>query len=134
MEPASTPRLPRSTVMSMRAAVAGSALVVSCASLQSCLFSPISERILEPDPARRTVRFESDAGLEQFQRTVVRCYRNGAAVRSQSEFAIPFVLHTESREVLSENAYYNEQVAKADVDGDGVLSDAECRAYAGSKS
>lgn len=119
--------------MSIRSAFATLAVAASCAFLTSCLFSNRSERVVEPDAARRTVQFQSDAGLEQFQRTVSRAYRKGDGVRSESEVAIPFVLHSESREMLSENAYFNEQVVKADMDGDGVLSDAECRAYASAK-
>jgi len=76
------------------------------------------------------VDFESEEALSTFQRTVRQRYEAGGGVVEKSGFAIPFVIATGERRVLSENAFYNGEVAKADADGDGKISDAEARAYA----
>jgi hypothetical protein len=106
--------------------VAGTALI-----LPGCLFTSHSDRVIEPGAARQTVKFESGTGLAQFQAAVEKRFKAGEAVHSESDFAIPFVIHAETRETLSENAFYNDQITKADVDGDGLISDDESRAYAG---
>ena len=107
------------------------ALIVAITSVMvpSCLFSSTSDTIVHPDAERRTTRFENDEALIAFQATVHRRYERGKGVKSSSSFAIPFVVHSESRQVLSENAFYNEQVTKADVDGDGAITLIEARAY-----
>jgi hypothetical protein len=49
----------------------------------------------------------------------------------RSFFGIPFIIGASSHSVLSENAYFNAQVKRADLNDDGTISDAEARAYAG---
>ena len=96
-----------------------------------CLINAEGERVVRNNEARRTVQFESDTGLEQFQQTVRMRGSWASRYQGESSFGIPFIIGVEQRRVISENAFYNDQVSAADVNGDGVLSDAEVRAYSG---
>ena len=98
--------------------------------LPGCLFNSKSDTIVEPDAPRQAVTFESDAGMHRFHDAVQRRYHS-EKVESSSEFAIPFLLDVESRRITSENAYWNAQVKKADIDQNGIISDAESHTYNG---
>src|SRR5436189_199191 len=80
---------------------------------------------------RRDPWYHGDAGRPN-PRLPVDSQRHeaGGGVVGTSGFAIPFVVADGEKRVLSENAYYNGEVAKADANGDGKISDAEARAYA----
>jgi hypothetical protein len=95
-----------------------------------CLINSGSEKVVDSDAKRLKVDFESEEALTTFQRAVRERYEAGGGVVSKSGFAIPFVIAAGERRVLSENAYYNGEVAKADANGDGKIADAEARAYA----
>jgi hypothetical protein len=95
-----------------------------------CLINSGSEKVVESDAKRLKVDFETEDGLSTFQRTVRQRYEAGGGVVSKTGFAIPFVIATGEKRVLSENAFYNGEVAKADANGDSKISDAEARAYA----
>lgn len=115
----------------MRTRILTNALIVVISSVMApgCLINSSSETIVQPDAERCTVDFESDDALSIFQAKVQRRYEHGKGLKSTSSFAIPFVIHTKNRRVLSENAFYNLQVAKADVDGNGMITLAEARVY-----
>jgi hypothetical protein len=97
-----------------------------------CLINSASEEVIEPDAPRTSVQFESEKGMGAFQKEAENRYRSGGGERGSGAFAIPFVIAVSEKRVLSENAFYNTQVRKADVNGDGAISDAEARVYAGS--
>lgn len=106
--------------------------VTAAVSLAStgCLINSGTEKVVEPDAKRMKVEFESEEALMSFQKTVRQRYQAGGGVVSSTGFAIPFVIAAGEKQVLSENAFYNGEVAKADVNDDGVISDVEARAYA----
>jgi hypothetical protein len=106
------------------------AAVFLCLGGVGCLINSGSEKVVESDAKRLKVDFETEDGLSTFQRTVRQRYEAGGGVVGTSGFAIPFVVAVGEKRVLSENAYYNGEVAKADANGDGKISDAEARAYA----
>jgi len=106
-------------------------LVVCAVAGGGCLINSASEKVIEPDAPRTTVRFESEKGMAAFQKESEKRYRAGGGERGSGAFAIPFVIAVAEKRVLSENAFYNTQVLKADVNGDGTISDAEARVYAG---
>ena len=95
-----------------------------------CLINSGSEQVVDADAKRVAVEFESEQGLTDFQKTVRSRYAAGGGVVSKSGLAIPFVIAAGNKKVLSENAFYNAEVEKADVNGDHQISDAEARAYA----
>lgn len=96
-----------------------------------CLINSDGDRIIRRSEARREVAFESEEGLVRFQKAVRQ--RSGYNERyvGRSSFAIPFLISVDRKRILSENAWYNDQVTAADVDGDDQLSDAEVEAYTG---
>ena len=106
--------------------------LVGCAmAAGGCLINSASEKVIEPDAPRTTVNFESEKAMASFQKAVNNRYRSGGGERGSGAFAIPFVIAVAEKRVLSENAFYNTQVRNADVNGDGTISDAEARVYAG---
>ena len=95
-----------------------------------CLINSGSEKVGDSDAKRMKVDFDSEDGLATFQRTVRHRYQAGGGVVGEYGFAIPFVIAVGEKRVLSENAFYNGEVGKADANGDGKISDSEARAYA----
>ncbi len=85
--------------------------------------------VLEPEARPVAVRFESEQVETSFAQQVGARYEGGDAVKRQSSGGIPLLFNQEEISVLSRNAYFNEQVALADEDRDGLISDAEARAY-----
>ena len=96
-----------------------------------CLINAGGDAIVRRSEHRQTVNFESERGLIDFQTAVRRRGDENGRYLGDSKFAIPFLIDVDQRRVLSENAFYNDQLKTADVNGDGTLSDAEVRAYAG---
>ncbi len=104
-------------------------LAAGCLATAGCLFNADGERIVRGNEERTSVAFESEQGLVDFQSTVRA--RNTYSARRQGEnaVAIPFILSIDQTLVLSSDAFYNDEVCAADINGDGTLSDAEVRAY-----
>ena len=96
-----------------------------------CLINSASREVIEPDAPRTTVQFQSEKAMATFQKEVHGRYRAGAGEQGSGAFAVPFVMAVSETRVLSENAFYNTQVRKADVDGNGTITEAEARVYAG---
>lgn len=86
--------------------------------------------VIRPDARREAAIFESKRGAKSFEDHVAERYARGDAVRERNQGGIPLFYSAEEKRMLSENAFYNEQLQAADVDRNGVLSDAEIRAYA----
>jgi hypothetical protein len=96
------------------------------------LLSTSRVAVLEPDARRVQVRFESANAEASFERAMAERHARGDAVkRSSASSTVPLLWGSEDKAVLSENAFYNEQIAVADLDRDGVVSGAEADAYAG---
>ena len=85
--------------------------------------------VLEPEARRVAVRFESDQAATSFAEQVGLRYDGGDAVKRQSSGGIPLLYGQEDISVLSKNAYFNEQVALADEDRNGLISDGEAHDY-----
>jgi hypothetical protein len=108
------------------------ALLAACAVAGGgCLINSSSKKVLEPDAPRMSVQFQSETAMAKFQKAVDHRYLAGGGEQGSGAFAVPFVIAASETRVLSENAFYNTQVRKADVNGDGSISDAEARVYAG---
>ena len=118
----------RGTALNLITAFTGAA-VVACGGA-GCLINSSNEKVVEPDAKRIAVDFESEQSLETFQKAANARYASGGGVVGKSGLAIPFVIAASERRVLSENAFYNAQVRKADTNGDGVVSNVEARVYA----
>jgi hypothetical protein len=85
--------------------------------------------VLEPEARPVAVQFESEQAQATFAQQVGLRYEGGDAVKRQSSGGIPLLYNQEEISVLSKNAYFNEQVALADEDRDGQISNGEARAY-----
>ena len=114
--------------MLQRLALCAAASLLAATSA-GCLFSSTGERIVRPDEGRRTVAFESEQAMIDFQSAARLRDTYGARRQGEHQVAIPFILLVDETRVLSESAFYNDQIAAADLDGDGTLTDAEVRAY-----
>lgn len=104
--------------------------VIAAALLSGCLVSTSSTQVAEPEAERAAVAFESDRALAVFQDQVHALYADGDAELSKSSWGVPLLYGSSERTVLSENAHYNQQIARADVDADGVITEAEAATYA----
>ncbi len=109
----------------------GTALATALAALSGCLINSESEVVVDRDAPRVAVSFENDEAMTLFQQEVERRRRRGDASQGKSGFAIPFLIATSEKRVLSDNAFYNQQVEKADVNRDGWINLAEAKAYSG---
>ena len=96
------------------------------------LLSTSRVAVLEPDAQRVQARFESPNAQAAFDLALAERHARGDAVkRSSASSTVPLLWGSEDRAVLSENAFYNEQIGVADLDRDGMVSEAEAASYAG---
>jgi len=102
---------------------------LATALLSGCLATSNTTHVAEPHAARVAVAFDTDAAMNTFIEDVRSRYRRGDAELSKSSWGIPFIYGSSERTVLSENAYFNRQIARADLDANGLISDAEADAY-----
>jgi acyl-homoserine lactone acylase PvdQ len=104
--------------------------LVAAALLSACLVSSNTTQVAEPEQQRIAISFETDVALATFQHEVNTRYDDGDAELARTSWGIPFVYGSTDRTILSENAYFNAQVATADIDADGQITEAEANAYA----
>ena len=114
----------------MRRPLLLAAFVPALLPLAGCLINAGGDAIVRRSEDRVAVNFESEPGLVGFQQAVRLRGDEDGRYLGKSQFAIPFLIDVDQRRVLSENAFYNDQVKAADVNADATLSDAEVRAYA----
>lgn len=93
-----------------------------------CLFTHHQTNMVRQDEIRREVEFESLAARQAFS---ARAYDAAAREKATKTkvVAIPFLLWQSRMDVLSDNAYYNDQVVACDTNGDGRITVAEAVAY-----
>jgi hypothetical protein len=100
-----------------------------CAALPccGCLYSYTCEEAVRAAEPKRAVHFQSETAARLFC-TTVDLRLKSAREELTEEFCVPFISYVKIRK-LSEAAFYNDQVAVCDTDGDGVITDAEAVAY-----
>ncbi|HVC97885.1 MAG TPA: hypothetical protein VND64_29710 [Pirellulales bacterium] len=111
--------------------VRGAQLVVAATlfvSSSGCLVFHMRERIVREDEPRRSVRFASSHAQRDFNATATDP-RDRRRNDSTSVLGVPFVMFYYNSTKLSENAYFNDQLAACDGDGDGWITDEEVLAY-----
>jgi hypothetical protein len=115
----------------------GAARFVLAASLvgssSGCLVVHTRERVVREDEQRRSVRFSSPRAQRDFQ-TAALDPKTRRSNESSNLFGIPFLMFYYHCTKLSENAYYNDQLADCDSDGDGLITDDEVLAFQDFKS
>ena len=93
-----------------------------------CLFTHHSTNVVRQDEPPREVQFESLSAQQAFN---AKAFDEEARQKAaKTDFvAIPFLLWWSKMDVLSDGAYYNDQVAVCDIDGDGLITVGEALAY-----
>lgn len=93
-----------------------------------CLVTHVNRTVIRENEPRKEPQFESPFAQRTFNQLALNEKRRIAATSTRM-VAIPFLtMHVRSA-TLSENAFYNDQIAVADIDGDGVITDSEAISY-----
>ena len=108
-------------------------IVLLLISSNGCLVLRSRNHVIRENEARRVMRFQSVGAQRQFQAHSLDA-KARRKTGSRRFFAIPFVVFNNESSVLSENAYYNDEAARCDTNGDGLLSDFEVAEYSSSKA
>jgi hypothetical protein len=92
-----------------------------------CLVMYTGEEAIRPAEPKRQVLFESPAAARTFAETVQPrlCNRESYARRIE----VPILASVEVKQKLSEAAFYNDELAACDTNGDGFITEAEAEAY-----
>jgi hypothetical protein len=103
-------------------------VVAACLSLCAggCLTIYSKTEVIRGDEARRPIRFESALAAHHFNTHM----EDQSAQLAHSHLSLPFVTFYSRQQVLSDNAFFNDQVGKCDTDQDGVISLEEAKVYA----
>jgi len=98
------------------------------ASSGGCLMMRMRERVVREGEQRFPVRFQSAYAKRQFQQYALDD-KARRKTSSSADLIIPFVIWDSDSSVLSQNAYYNNQIVSCDANSDGMLTDAEVAEY-----
>ena len=100
--------------------------MLACSS--GCLMMRMRERVAREGEQRFPVRFQSAYAKRQFQQYALDD-KARRKTSSSTDLIIPFVIWDSDSSVLSQNAYYNDQIVSCDANSDGLLTDAEIAEY-----
>ena len=103
-------------------------LAVTAAPLVGCLST---KETVYREVERVRVEFESDAAARIFYEAFSRSPEAHQRNEKTTTFNIPVLIHAQRTEKDSENAAFNAAVRRADTNGDGKITEAEARLYAG---
>jgi hypothetical protein len=93
-----------------------------------CLVTHVNRKIVRESEPRREVEFETPFAQRTFNQLAFHEKRRNASASTRM-VAIPFItMHVHSA-TPSENAFYNDQIAVCDTDGNGWISDSEAISY-----
>ncbi len=95
--------------------------------LPGCITLFSQTDVIRGDETRRAVRYESPKAASAFHRGMAK----QEARVGGTYFGVPFVTVYNRDKVLSENARFNEAVARCDTDQDGHITEAESVIYEG---
>jgi hypothetical protein len=92
-----------------------------------CALYWVRQETVRPNERRRDMAFESETAAQLFAEGYEKCRRS---TNSDGQFfAIPFVCCLANGSRLSANAIYNDELARCDRDRNGLITEAEARAY-----
>lgn len=93
-----------------------------------CLVTHVNRSVVRDKEPRREMQFESPFAQRTFNQLAFNEKRRDATA-SVRMVAIPFLtMHVHSA-TPSENAFYNDQIAACDTDGDGLITDSEAISF-----
>ena len=101
------------------------ALTVCCT---GCLVNHSQKRIIREHEERIPVRFESLGAAESFNE-IANSEDMRKTLGSSASFGVPFLIGLSRESVPSQNAFYNDQVSRCDINGDGLISDQEAYSF-----
>ena len=102
-------------------------LVLLCTS-PGCLLTHHTTHVVREKEPRHEVRFESEEAEATFNARATA--KDAPEKKGRFKlFAVPFLLWYSREDVLSENAWYNDQIVACDADRDGLITLREARAY-----
>ena len=118
--------------MQIARVVAGLLVALTLCPACGCLISGSHTRVIRQDEPLRHVSFESPYAQQVFQTTALS-EQQRLKLSSEASLGIPLLLGVSYRSALSPNAFYNDCVARCDVDRDGMISDQEALVLTGSE-
>lgn len=93
-----------------------------------CLMVRTHDEVLRRDESKRPVQFQSGFAQRTFtQKALSADERNRSA--ESSSLGVPFLFLYRKRTLRSEAAFFNDQLALCDADGDGFITDDEVMAF-----
>ncbi len=98
-------------------------------SFSGCLVTHHVTHIVRENEPRREVQFESVQVRQAFDARVADLKDKGDKPRKERYFAIPFLLSWSREDVLADNAWYNDQLAACDTNGDSRITLDEAWVY-----
>jgi hypothetical protein len=95
-----------------------------------CLINSSTTKVVRPDEPQVEVKFTSETARKTFDDAQKARYAAGYGKVSSSWLGVPFIVGASEKQVLSEHAFYNDQVHHADTSHNGLINEAEAEAYA----
>ncbi len=101
------------------------ALTVCCS---GCLLNHSQKRVIREHAERTPVQFESLNAAESFNK-IANSEDLRKSLGSSASFGVPFLIGLSRESVPSQNAFYNDQVIRCDINSDGLISDQEAYSF-----
>ncbi len=93
-----------------------------------CLLNHSQKRVIRENEQRIPVQFESLKSADSFNKVA-----NNEEIRkslgSSASFGVPFLIGLSRESVPSQNAFYNDQVTRCDINCDGFITDQEAISF-----
>lgn len=109
--------------------LAAALAVVALTLLPGCLTLFSKTEVIRGDEQPRAVRFENPQAADEFN----KARKDRSDHIGGTQFGVPFITLYEKDRKLSENAHFNDCVARCDTDQDGVITFTEAAIFAKSK-
>lgn len=101
------------------------ALAMCC---NGCLVNHTQKRVIRENEKRISVEFESLNAAESFNK-IANSEDIRQSLGSSASFGVPFLIGLSRESVPSQNAFYNDQVIRCDINNDGLISDQEAYSF-----
>jgi len=107
----------------------GAAVLLAAAWLTAGCIS--TERTVTRDEPRTKVAFENDTAGRLFYETLSRWRSGNNRVENKTEVSLPVIFECKQRVIEGEGIAFNQAVRRCDTNGDGLITEAEARIFAG---
>lgn len=96
--------------------------------LSGCVTFYHKSETVRKDEGRKAVEFENENAATVFHNAVRHSGKNSDKT-DNTRVGVPFVTFYSKTSVISENAWYNDQITLCDTNGDGTITESEARVY-----